>query len=65
MAHVTHLGWGSQGINLDIWLLDRDAMQGAERAVWLATQAIRNDAARPSPACQMFKLMTNEPLEPG
>jgi hypothetical protein len=37
-------------------------MQGAERAVWRATQAIRNAAARPSPARQMFKLLMNEPL---
>jgi hypothetical protein len=47
---------------LDIWPLDWDAMQGAERAVWRATQAIRNTAARPSPARQMVKLLMNEPL---
>ena len=42
-------------------------MLSAARAVWQATQAIRNDAARPRPASQrpaspMFKLLTNEPL---
>ena len=37
--------------------LDWEAMLGATRAVWRATQAIRNDAASP-----MFKLLTNEPL---
>ncbi len=47
--------------NLIIWPLDWDAMLGAKRAVWLATQAIRNDAARPSPASQMIKLLRNEP----
>ena len=35
----------------------------ALQAVWRATQAIRNDAARPRPASPMFKLLTNEPLE--
>ena len=37
-------------------------MLGAERAVWRATQAIRNDAARPSPASQLCKLLWNRPL---
>ncbi len=46
---------GPQRNNLIIWPLDWDAMLGAKRAVWLATQAIRNDAARPSPASQMIK----------
>jgi hypothetical protein len=49
---------------LDIWPLDWDAMLGADRAVWRATQAIRNDAARPSPASQMFKLFASRPLAP-
>jgi len=44
---------------MDIWPLDWDAMLGAERAVWQATQAIRDDAARPSPASQMFMLLRN------
>ena len=42
--------------------LDWDAMLGATRAVWRATQAIRNDAERPRLASPMFKLLTNEPL---
>ena len=37
-------------------------MLGAERAVWPATQAIRNDAARPIPVSQMIKLLRNGPL---
>ena len=51
---------GSSKNNLDIWPPDWDAQLGAERAVWQATQAIRNDAARPSPASQMFKLFLLE-----
>jgi hypothetical protein len=39
-------------------------MLGADGAVWLATQAIGNDAVRPSPAGQMSKLFTDEPLAP-
>jgi hypothetical protein len=35
-------------------------MLGADGDVWLATQAIGNDAVRPSPAGQMFKLFTDE-----
>jgi hypothetical protein len=38
-------------------------MLGADGAVWLATQAIGNDALRPSPAGQMSKLFADEPLE--
>ena len=53
---------GPCGNNLDIWPLDRDAMRGAERAVWRATQAVRNDAARPRPARQMFKLFPHGSL---
>ena len=49
---------------MNIGPLDWDAMLGAKRAVWQATQAIRNDAARPRPASPMFKLLTNEPLVP-
>jgi putative ABC transport system substrate-binding protein len=52
---------GLRGNNLDIWPLDWDAMLGADRAVWRATQAIRNDAARPSPASQTFKLFASRP----
>jgi hypothetical protein len=37
-------------------------MLGADGAVWLATQAIGNDAVRPSPAGQMTKLFVNKPL---
>ena len=37
-------------------------MLGAARAVWQATQSIRNDAARPRSASPMFKLLTNEPF---
>jgi hypothetical protein len=40
-------------------------MLGANGAVWLATQAIGNDALRPSPAGQMSKLFTDEPLGEG
>jgi hypothetical protein len=36
-------------------------MLGTEGAVWLATQAIGNDAVRPSPAGQMSKLFADEP----
>lgn len=36
-------------------------MLGAKRAVWLVTQAIRNDAARPRPASKIFMLLTNRP----
>ena len=52
---------GPRANNLNIWPLDWDAMLGAERAVWRATQAIRNDAARPRPASQMFKLFARGP----
>jgi len=48
---------------LDIRPLDWDAMQGAKCAVWRATRAIRNAAARPRPASQTFKLFWNEPLQ--
>jgi hypothetical protein len=37
-------------------------MLGTDGAVWLATQAIGNDAVRPSPAGQMSKLFADEPL---
>jgi hypothetical protein len=37
-------------------------MLGADGAVWLATQAIGNDAVRPNPAGQMSKLFADEPL---
>ena len=46
---------------LVIWRLDWDAMLGVNRAVWLATQAIDNDAVRPSPVGQMTKLFVHEP----
>jgi hypothetical protein len=59
--HGPSSGKGPRGNNLNIWPLDWDAMLDAERAVWRATQAIRNDAARPRPASQMFKLLTNGP----
>jgi hypothetical protein len=36
-------------------------MPGADGAVWLATQAIGNDAVRPSPAGQMSKLIADAP----
>jgi hypothetical protein len=39
-------------------------MLGADSAVWLATQAIGNDAVRPSPAGQMSKLFADERLVP-
>ena len=35
-------------------------MLGGNGAVWRATQAIANDAVRPSPAGQMSKLLTDE-----
>ena len=47
---------------LVVWRLDWDAMLGVNRAVWLATQAIDNDAVRPSPVGQMTKLFVYEPL---
>ena len=37
-------------------------MLGGNGAVWPATQAIANDAVRPSPAGQMSKLFTDESL---
>ena len=37
-------------------------MLGTKRAVWLATQVIRNNAVRPSPARQMDTLFVCEPL---
>ena len=37
-------------------------MLGGNGAVWRATQAIANDAVRPSPAGQMSKLLTDESL---
>ena len=52
---------GLQTNNLVIWRLDWDAMLGTNGAVWLTTQAIRNDAVRPSPAGQMDKLFVYEP----
>jgi hypothetical protein len=39
----------------------RDTTLGTDGAVWLATQAIGNDAVRPSPAGQMSKLFADEP----
>ena len=36
-------------------------MLGTNRAMWLATQAIGDDAVRPSPAEQMDKLFVCEP----
>jgi len=36
-------------------------MPGAERAVWLATQAIRNDAMRPKTVIQMCKFFLGKP----
>ncbi len=47
--------------NLAIWPLDWDAMLVVKSAVWPATQAIRNDAARPSPAGQIDKFSIYEP----
>ena len=46
---------------MDIWPPDWDA-QGAKRTMWQATQAIYNEASRPSPASQMFMLLTNRLL---
>jgi len=37
-------------------------MLGGNGAVWRATQAIANDAVRPSPAGQMSNLFTDESL---
>ena len=39
----------------DLWPLDWDAMPGGNGAVRGATQAVANDAVRPSPAGQMSK----------
>ena len=36
-------------------------MLGANPAVWRATQVIRNNAVRPSPAGKMFELFVYEP----
>jgi hypothetical protein len=37
-------------------------MLGVKRAVWLATQAIRNNAGHPKLASHMCMLFLNEPL---
>gem|GEM_PF-4345359 len=46
-------------MNLHIWPLDRDAAQAAKRVLWQYTKANSQDAARPRPASQMFKLLRN------
>ena len=46
--------------NSAIYTLDWDAMLGANGAVWLATQAIGNDAVRPSPAGEIAELLADE-----
>jgi len=40
-------------------------MLGTNHAVWPATQVIRNDAVRPSPAGQMDMLFVNKPSGAG
>ena len=45
--------YGSSANKFAIGPLDWDAMLGGNGAVWRATQAIANDAVRPSPAGQM------------
>ena len=66
----------SAAIDLDLWSLSQEgpetelnrtlntqpALLAAGVAVWPAAQAIRNDAARPIPASQKSKLLTNGPL---
>ena len=54
------VGKGSSANDFDMWPLDWHAMLGGNGAAWRATQAITNDAVRPSPVGQMSKSFTDE-----